>query len=214
MKSRLALAAALAIPLGLAAMPTAVEYLPATLDLRQGVRLADGSVLPAGHYDVQIHFKGWGTQAIFYFFQHGASKGKLNAEARGFPSSQPVAVGGAGGSDAHKAWTEGKVDKAYVDKVYLEEADKRKGELEAVDKHKLEIEAADKHKLEASNELANKKFVPAGGPAAFSWGGAGFQAGGRGTATLTGNSVKISFDSSNSAAGFSALVPAVMPAGK
>ncbi len=209
MKSRLALAAAaLAIPLGLAAMPTAVEYLPVTLDLAQGVRLADGSVLPAGHYDVQIHFQGWGNQAIFYFFQHASSKGRLIAEARGFPASQPVAVGGAGGVVAGTEY------KPQKDAVYVDKSQKADVKLEEADKHKLEIEAADKHKIEASTELTNKKFVPASGPAAFSWGAAGFQAGMRGRVMPIGNSVKISFDSSNSAAGFTVTLPYLERKGK
>lgn len=110
MKVRLALAAALAIPLGLSAMPTAVEYLPSKISLTKAVKLGDGSVLPAGPYDVQIHYKGFGNTAELQFFQNRVFKGRANAEARGFPATAPGGTAGAAHTvKLQKDSSEGKV---------------------------------------------------------------------------------------------------------
>ncbi len=177
MKSPLALAAALAIPLGLAAMPTAVEYLPSRLFLPQAVRLVDGSVLPAGNYDVQIHFKGFGGSAELRFLQGGVLKGKAPAEARGFPSRAPD--------------TATKLTK---------DVDKRPDPDSRTDKTSpLDAEQKGFPKVQAQG---------AGTPQTFSWGAHGFNPGLQGKAVPTGQgSLRLTFDSSNSAAGFSAILP-------
>ncbi len=149
-------------------MPTAVEYLPGTLDLKQGVRLADGSVLAAGHYDVQIHFKGWGNSGEFFFLQGGVLKGKAPAQARGFPAGPP----------AGQMQTTKDVDKSPAGKVFP--------------------------KVEGS----------AGTPA-FSWDRYGFRPGLVVKFTPAGpplNLSQLSVDSMNGSAGFSAQLPAVVPA--
>jgi hypothetical protein len=195
MKSRLALAALLALPLALTAMPTAVEYLPGVLNLKHGVRLVDGSVLPAGRYDVQIHYKGWGNAAEFHFFTGGVFKGKTSAEARGFAPSAPAAVGGTGGAEGIKKSEAElkKVDPATQKGDYLKIEDIKGESADAKHKNKIDVQSA----------------------ASFSWGAAGFRAGALGNDTLSGNGrVKISFDSSNSAAGFSAILPYVEKKGK
>lgn len=101
MKLRLALAAVLALPLAAAA--GIIMELPASLALPKAVRLADGSVLPAGPYDVQIHYKGFGNAADLWFFQKGLLKGKSPAEARGFPAQAPPGGGGATGAVGDKS---------------------------------------------------------------------------------------------------------------
>ncbi len=187
MKVRLALAAALSLPLGLSAMPTAVEYLPSTISLTQAVKLGDGSVLPAGPYDVQIHYKGFGNAAELQFFQNRVFKGKTNAEARGFPSAAP---GGAPGV-AHTV----KLQKASSEgKVFPKVEDSSQGKVFP----KVEEPAA------------NKKFSPADAPGAFSWESLGFRKGQKGTIMQASpGMLKLSFDSANSAAGFNAILPYV-----
>lgn len=180
MNVRLALVAALALPLGLSAMPTAVEYLPSTITLNQDVKLGN-SVLKAGSYEVQIHYKGFGSSAELQFFQNRVFKGKTNAEARGFPSTAPGA------------------------------ADPNAGKLQKISPE-LKIEDQTAHKDQSSYKLqkADYKEQKADTPDAlqsFSWGTHGFAPGATGNALQTGGSVKLSFNSSNSAAGFSATLP-------
>lgn len=193
MKLRLALVAALALPVGLAAMPTAVEYLPSKIAIRQAVKLGDGSVLPAGAYDVQIHYKGFGNAAEFHFFLGGAFKGKTNAEARGFPSQAP-----AGAADANTLQHTVKLNPGTI----------------AEDKH-APAPSDDKQKGNSAAKVFPK--VEQAGPAthAFSWEKAGFRAGLQGIAAPGGpGMLKLSFNSSDSAAGFSAILPYVEKARK
>jgi hypothetical protein len=181
MKVRLALAAALAIPLGLSAMPTAVEYLPAKISLPQVVKLGDGSVLPAGPYDVQVHYKGFGNAAELQFFQNRVFKGRTNAEARGFPAQPPA---GAALDTSGKKTSDMKFD----------------GSSAAVKDVKGEAQESHIPKWES----------PAGAPAAFNWEKAGFRAGQKGVVTPGGpGMLKLSFDSANSAAGVIAILPYV-----
>ena len=59
------------------------------------------------------------------------------------------------------------------------------------------------------------KGSPAGAPAAFSWANFGFREGQKGSVTPGPPGMsKLSFDSANSAAGFSALLPAVQKGAK
>jgi hypothetical protein len=198
MKVRLALIAALALPLGLSAMPTAVEYLPARLSLPQAVKLADGSVLPAGKYDVQINYKGFGNAAEFVFLQGGAPKGKCPAEARGFPSQAPAGVGGGSQTvkigDIKGESTE-KDHKAYTVKMQPADPILQKG-------------VGDPSAAKVFPKVEDKSQVP-NATQAFSWGAHGFNAGTPGKTAQAGQSLKISFDSANSSAGFSALLPYV-----
>lgn len=171
------LAAAFAAPAALNAYRTGIT-------LPQAVRLADGSVLPAGKYDVQIDFKGFGNAAEFHFFQGGVFKGKAPAEARGFSSQAPA----------------GNVHTAKV-------VDKRPDPDSRTDKTSpLDTEQKGFPKVEAPG---------AGTPQTFSWGAHGFNPGLQGKALPTGQgSLKLSFDSANSAAGFSAILPYVEKARK
>jgi hypothetical protein len=188
MKARLALVAALFLPLGLSAMPTAVEYIPSKISLKQNVKLGDGSVLPAGSYDVQIHYKGFGNTAEFWFFTGGVLKGKTNAEARGFPSTAPAGV--AGGSQAGFL---------KLDGIKGESADaKHKDEIDY--KEQKADDAALKIKMDSFPKVEDKSSSSAASLQSISWGRPG-------QAVQTGGSVKLSFDSSNSSAGFSATLP-------
>ncbi len=190
MKARLALVAALILPLGLSAMPTAVEFIPSKISLRQNVKLGDGSVLPAGSYDVQIHYKGFGNAAEFWFFTGGVLKGKTNAEARGFPSQAPAVVPGAG-QTALK-----------LDGIKGESADaKHKDEIEVYKEQKAD-DGALKIKMESFPKVEDKSSSSPVSVQSISWGRPG-------QAVQTGGSVKLSFDSSNSSAGFSATLPVV-----
>jgi hypothetical protein len=203
MKVRLALAAALALPLGLSAMPTAVEYLPTKISLSQAVKLGDGSVLPAGPYDVQIHYKGFGNAAELWFFQNGQLKGKNPAEARGFPSTAP---GAASESNV-------KLQKASYDgKVFPKVEDSSQGKVFP----KVEGSSAQAdHKGAIDYKEQKHPLDPASARQSFSWGAYGFLDGQKGIVTPGPPSkVKLSFDSANSAAGFSAILPYVEKSGK
>jgi hypothetical protein len=194
MKARLALVAALVLPLGLSAMPTAVEYLPSRISLKQAVKLGDGSVLPAGAYDVQIHYKGFGNAAEFSFFLGGVFKGKTNAEARGFPAAAP-----------------GGVANPYT--VKLQNADAKIGDVKgkdtSVDAKGTKIyEPAEQKGGNALPKVADHKSQSVGAPAAFNWESLGFRKGQKGTIMQASpGMLKLSFDSANSAAGFNAILP-------
>ena len=180
MKSRVLLAFALAVPLGLLAMPTAVENLPSKITLPQAVKLGDGSVLPAGQYDVQIEYRGYGSAAELHFFQRGVFKGKAPAVARGFTAQAPVAVNGPGAT---------------------------------VEKDKVSGPLADKSSAAATR---GEKWtgLQKVSPGAFSWGAYGFKPGSQGNVFAGPSSLKLQFDSSNSAAGFSAILPYIEKARK
>ena len=119
-----------------------------TINFSQAVKLPDGKILPAGLYDVEIEYKGFGNTAQFHFFPVKVQTplGTAPAEARGFPSEVPQ---------------------------------------------------------------GNTARYP---PKYFDWKTAGFS-GAPGKSSPAGQSVKISIDSSNSAAGFFAVLPAA-PKGK
>ncbi len=192
MKVRAALVAFLACTFS-AYAGIVIEEFPASLALKQAVRLGDGSVLPAGPYDVQIHYKGFGNAAEFWFLQGGALKGKSPAEARGFSSQPPPGSGQAQVAGIKGESTEDKhKDTIEASTVKLRPADPglQKGHVEKFDP-------------------TFKFWQPAGSSLKFSWEKAGFRAGQKGVASPGGPHVKISFDSANSAAGFSALLPAV-----
>ncbi len=188
MKTRLVLAAALTLSLA-ATAGIVIEELPASLSLKQSIRLADGSVLPAGSYAVQIHYKGFGNAAEFWFFQGGVLKGKSPAVARGFPSVAPAGVNGDG-------QTALKID----------------GEASEKDHKAFTVKLQPADKLGTANDKSSYKEQKADSAVAgqsFTWGAHGFAPGLTGNALLTGGSVNVSFNSSNSSAGFSALLPAV-----
>ena len=188
MKVRLALAAALSLSLGLSAMPTAVEYLPSKISLTQAVKLGDGSVLPAGPYDVQIHYKGFGNAAELQFFQNRVFKGKTNAEARGFPALAPAGAASAQTVKLQKGTSEGK--------VFPKMEDSSQGKVFP--------------KMEGSSQEADHKSQSVGAPAAFSWETFGFREGQKGIVNPgPPGMAKLSFDSANSAAGFNAILPYV-----
>jgi hypothetical protein len=125
MKARLVLAAACAVSLAVSFVaaggadnrsdsPPSARFmppdkLPVSFSLPQAVRLTDGSVLPAGPYDVQIHYKGFGNAAELWFFQQGQLKGKNSAEVRGVPSTAPGVATGETIVKLQKASSEGKV---------------------------------------------------------------------------------------------------------
>jgi hypothetical protein len=184
-----ALAAAVLLAAGYA--PAALNAYRTGITLPGAVRLADGSVLPAGKYEVEIDYKGWGNAATLSFFQGGIFRGKSPAEARGFPSQPP---GAAASSDTFakigdiKGETLEKSPDAKLKKVVLPGDEKVNVESKGFDKR--------------------DKVAPV--PAPFDWAHAGFPAGSPrpGIArTLGDGSVKLSFDSTNSAAGFNAILP-------
>jgi hypothetical protein len=193
MKTRLALAVALTLSLA-ATAGIVIEELPASLSLKQAVRLADGSVLPAGPYSVQIHYKGFGNSAEFWFFQGGVLKGKSPAEARGFPSTAPAGVTGAGQAGFLKIDGEANDKDHKISTVKLQPADKL-GTAQTAQKDQTSYK--------------EQKADSAGAVQSFAWGAHGFAPGLTGNALQTGGSVNLSFNSSNSSAGFSALLPAV-----
>jgi hypothetical protein len=201
MKARCALAASLVL-CAAATAGIVIEELPGTVLLKQTVRLSDGHVLPASAapYDVKIHFQGFGNTAEIWFFTGGVFKGKTNAEARGFPSSPPGAPGGPGAARivADESPKEFKFRNADDVQVKLVPGDP------AAQKGFPKVE---------STEKVDKKYVKldsAGAAQTFSWNTHGFQKGLKGQATVSSRGfVKLSFDSANSPAGFSAQLPAV-----
>jgi len=185
MKATLAAAVLLAAA---ASAPAAVDSYMTFVTLPQAVKLGDGSVLPAGRYDVKIDYKGFGNAAEFLFLQGGVLKGKTPAEARGFPSQAPPV------STARKAG-EGQKDFVKIDQTAVKLDTAQKADV------KLAVEGESIHK-DHKGEIASA-------PQSFSWGAHGFNPGMAGRAAPTGDRVKLSFDSAKSAAGFSALLPAV-----
>ena len=180
MKARKLAAAAAALFLA-ASAHAALNAYRTGITLPQSVKLGDGSVLPAGKYDVQIEYKGFGNAAEFLFFQGGALKGKTKAEARGFPSQPP------GGEEA--VGVTGKKVKSTAPGAAVD----AKGDA-------LDKQIQDKTSPLLPGSAAAKQ--------AFSWGALGFNAGRLMTATPASQGMlKLSLDSANSAAGFSAILP-------
>jgi hypothetical protein len=190
MKARILAAVVLALGFAGSARAAQEDFFRGTLDLKQAVRLGDGSVLSAGKYDVKIDYKGFGGSAEFLFLQGGVLKGRTPAEARGFSSQAPA---GAGKTVSDESPKETANDKS----VKLDQA------------VKLDPAAQKGTQANFPKVDAGDKSSPAGGATAFAWSAHGFNAGAQGKVVPTGKSLKISFDSANSAAGFSALVPAV-----
>jgi hypothetical protein len=192
MKARFVALAALALSVA-ATAGIVIEELPAHLSLRQSVRLADGSVLPAGSYDVKIEYRGWGNAATLHFFQKGVPKGSSPAEARGFPAQAPPVLA------------------EPVENKKYQKADEAGAKLDAADAKVVKIEPGDdKIKIQDKWQPADKSWVPPGSPQTFSWGAHGFSPGATGkTAPAGPGQVKLLFDSANSAAGFSAILPYV-----
>lgn len=168
--------------------PAALNAYRTGITLPQAVKLGDGSVLPAGRYDVEIEYRGFGNTAEFHFFQGGVLKGKTPAEARGFPSQAPVVQGGnqadyvpKGGDAAQKG-------------VKLDTADQKVIKQDAAKKY----DSAEKVRGDGASPQAS-----------FSWGSHGFNPGALGKTSPQGQGIRLSFDSANGPAGFSALLPAV-----
>ena len=171
------LAAAVLI-LAAATASAAIDAYMTFVTLPQPVRLGDGSVLPAGKYDVKIDYKGFGGSAEFLFLQGGVLKGRTPAEARGFVSQAPTGAG-----------------KTVSDESPKETADKT-----------VKLDPAAQKGVQGNFP----KMETSDGAAAFSWSAQGFHAGAPGKVSMGDRGkLKISFDSANSAAGFSALLPAV-----
>jgi opacity protein-like surface antigen len=162
----------------------AIDAYMTFVTLPQAVKLGDGSVLPAGKYDVKVDYKGFGGSAEFLFLQGGVLKGRTPAEARGFPQQAP-----GGAPDVITVKPE-----KFAPAVKYEDA---------------------KGQVKGENLDPIQKGVPAGGaPHEFAWGPQGFPPGIVGKTTPAGKSLKISVDSANSAAGFSALLPAIQKGAK
>ncbi len=178
MKVRLALAASLLVFAGAAG--AALNAYRTAVTLPESVKLGDGSVLIAGLYDVEIHYKGFGGAAEMWFLQEGQLKGKTGAEARGFPSKDPAAVNGES------------------ETVKLKPGNDKTVKLQPADDKGVKLAPAGDHW---------PKLLPAGGPQGFSWSLYGFNPGITGKAAPAGHELKISVDSRNSAAGFSAILP-------
>ena len=191
MKLRLAPAALLLACLPASAALVSYRTYHSTINFSQAVKLPDGNILPAGLYDVEIEYKGFGNTAQFHFFKGKAPLGTAPAEARGFPSQPPPADGKAGD-----------VKKFDPTKVEVDDTKVKKPSNPADSNAKIFDKTTPLDKTE-------------GAPAAqtFSWGAFGFTPGINGKSVPVGQSVKISIDSSNSAAGFFAVLPAA-PKGK
>jgi hypothetical protein len=188
-KLRLVIAAVCAVSFSAAGGIMPPDKLPVSLSLTQAVRLADGSVLPAGPYDVQIHYKGFGNAAELWFFQKGQLTGKSLAEARGVPTTAPGGAASAQTVKLQNASSEGKVFP----------------KMEASSEGKVIPKAEGSEKSEVIT-----KWVPPADPATFNWDKAGFREGQKGTVSPgPPGMLKLSFDSANSAAGFSAILPYV-----
>ena len=200
MKLRFALAASLALCLS-AIAGIVIEELPGAVSFTGPVRLTDGHVLAAGPYDVKIHYQGFGNTAEIWFFTGGVFKGKTSAEARGFPAGSASALSGPGAS---KIVMDDESPKETREKVYDAQVKLVPGDQSPVKVYP---------KAEGTDDKVDKKYVkmsPATSTESFSWGARGFQRGLKGQALPSGRGfVKLSFDSSNSPAGFSALLPAV-----
>lgn len=199
MKARFVALAALVFSLA-ATAGIVIEELPASLTLRQSVRLADGSVLPAGHYDVKIEYRGWGNAAALHFFQKGVPKGSSAAEARGFPPQAPPVLA------------------APVENKKYQKADEAGIKLEGLSPdakmEKVVKPGDDKIKIQDKYQPLDKSSVPPGSPRTFSWGAHGFAPGVSGKTAPAPNGIRLSFDSANSAAGFSAILPYVQTSRK
>jgi len=194
------LAAALLLGAGLAI--GALNAYRTGITLSQAVRLADGSVLPAGKYDVEIEYKGWGNAATLNFLQGGVLKGKAPAEARGFPSTDPSLATATG---EHFPKLEQKGDQAGAKVVEESPEVKLKKVVNPVDEKGQKVDKWDKW----------DKVAPVA-TSSFDWTHAGFgNPPHPGVVRAFGDgSVKLSFDSTNSAAGFSAILPFVERRGK
>ena len=193
------LAAALLLAAGLAA--GALNAYRTGISLSHPVRLADGSVLPAGKYDVEIEYRGWGDAATLNFLQGGVLKGKAPAEARGFPATDP-SITTATGQHFPKLEQKGEPPAVKIE------------ELPEV-KLKKVVEPGDDKVQKVDKWEKWDKVAPVGAPS-FDWAHAGFGTPPRpGLARALGDgSVKLSFDSSNSAAGFTAILPFIERKGK
>jgi len=193
--------------------PTAVapfDYFRTAINFKQSVQLGDGSVLPAGRYDVQIHFKGTGSVAEFDFLQGGVVKGRQRGEARGFPAAGGGTLAPAAAQQAYKdASLKITNPGAVQDKTsplspqYKEQATASKIETNASKVESVKIESLDKD---------HKTWTSPGQAHGFSWGAAGFGPGTQLKQTAGGGTLRLELDSSNSPAGVIAilkLLPAV-----
>jgi hypothetical protein len=192
--------AAAVLLIAAASAPAAIDSYMTFVTLPQpGVKLGDGSVLPAGKYEVEIVYKGFGNTAELRFFQGKVLKGTAPAEARGFPSQAPAGAASASTVKLQKGSPEMK--EVVQSDVKITDPAAQKGYTvktgEGTEKVFPKVETGD-------------KWSPAGSPTAFNWHRAGFAAGAQGKASVVGRgTLKLSFDSANSAAGFSALLPVI-----
>ena len=171
-----ALASAVSAPAALNAYRTSVK-------LAQDQKAADGKLLKAGAYDVDINFSGKGSQAEFVFLQGGVVIARQAGEARGFPAGAPNAP--AASQEIKQNPMDAKVNSP---------AEAKLGTV----------------KVDAAHQKIHPEAAAAS-PAAFSWGAAGFGPGivAKSLPSQAGRMI-IAVDSSNSAAGFrTELLPAV-----
>jgi hypothetical protein len=208
MKAKLAAAV---LVLAAASASAALNAYRTGINLPQAVKLGDGSVLPAGRYDVEIDYKGFGNAAELRFLQGGVLKGKAPAEARGFPAQATAGAIAPADKKVQKA------NEATSSDIFAKLGD-IKGEsvkTESAPDAKMAKVVDPNVQKGAPNTFPKvesaDKWSPAGSgaPHSFSWGAHGFNPGMAGKASLAGNSVRLQFDSANSSAGFSALLPAV-----
>ncbi len=111
MKAKIAALAGAVLVAAAVNAPAALNAYRTGITLPQAVKLADGSVLPAGKYDVEIDYRGYGNAAELRFLQGGVLKGRAPAEARGF-SSQPPASGKTSSDESPKEQKVVKLDPA------------------------------------------------------------------------------------------------------
>jgi hypothetical protein len=182
------------------------------------VQLADGSVLKAGRYDVQIHFAGFGNTAEFEFFQGGVLKGRQRGEARGFPAvapgSQPAASENSGKFKLlgiHNDATVKLKNPEIAQEKYVPANTEVKGASEARE-GKQDLPAVQKGTSDGGNKVFKGGAEAAAASRAFSWGAAGFPPGTPLKQTLGRGTFTISLDSINSPAGIIAILK-VAPAG-
>ncbi|HEY3348845.1 MAG TPA: hypothetical protein VGM13_03660 [Thermoanaerobaculia bacterium] len=182
-----------------ASAPAAVDSYMTFVTLPQAVKLGDGSILPAGGYDVKIAYKGFGNAAEFLFLKGGVLMGKTPAEARGFPSQAPPVSTARKAGEGQKDFF--KYDQKGVKLETEQKADVKLDTAQATDTHIKRVDGESTHK-DHKGEIA---LAPQG----FSWGAHGFAPGIAGKIAPAGKSLKLSFDSANSAAGFNAILPYV-----
>jgi hypothetical protein len=181
-----------------------------SIRLGKAVQLGDGSVLPAGSYDVRIHYAGQGNVAEFEFLRAGVVKGRQRGEARG--------VSGSGAKALPPSATQLKYEDPNLKVKSTGEVQDKSSQPSPQDKAqgtalKYETSAGKVAGVKGENQdKDHKSWTSPGQAQAFSWGAAGFGPGTQLKQTEGGGTLRLELDSSNSSAGIIAILK-VVPAG-